>query len=80
MIEHKKQLFHKYGTTKPENEEERIWNPKTKRYEVLNVKVFMDDIYARVKDLEKQKQIEECRRYNLLVRDLEYNGIKVRRR
>ena len=98
-LERKKEIYRKYGTTRPDEEYEEILNPLTERYERYSIRELVDSVWVRIRELEtqkerigetrkfnlkrkaeKEKQIEECRNYNLLVRDLKMSGIEVKRR
>ena len=98
-LEQKKELYRKYGTTRPDEEYEEILNPLIERYEKYSIRELVDSVWVRIRELEtqkerigetrkfnlkrkaeKEKQIEECRNYNLLVRDLKMSGIEVKRR
>lgn len=113
-LEEKRELYRKYGTTKPDEEfemhngklvsirvlvDERVNELKAQRARDLeiakcreyNLRKKAEDERKReecrqynlkwkAEQKKKQKQIEEARRYNLMVRDLEMNGIEVKRR
>lgn len=65
-LEEKKELYRRYGTTRPDEEYEEILNPLTEKYEVYSIRELVDSVRARIKELEAQKeQIQKCREYNL---------------
>ncbi len=113
-LEEKKELYRRYGTTKPDEEfemhdgklvsvrvlvDERVNELKAQRARDLeiakcreyNLRKKAEDerklkecreynLKWKAEQEEKQKQIEDCRKYNLMVRDLEMSGIEVKRR
>ena len=113
-LEENKELYRKYGTTKPDEEfeihdgrlvsirvmvDERANELKAQRAKDLeiakcreyNLRKKAEDerkreeyrqynLKRKAEQEKKQQEIEECRRYNLMVRDLEMSGIEVRRK
>jgi len=91
-LDEKRELFRKYRTTRPDDELEVIFNPITRTYEKYTIRELVDSVWKKIREIEAQreinlrrrateeKRIEEVRKHNLLIRDLEMSGIRVRKR
>lgn len=63
-IEHKRQLFEKYGTTNPDNEFINVWNEEKYSYELFNVREFVDSVNERIKEV----KMGEIRKLNPMIK------------
>ena len=62
-------------------EEVRAFNLRLKAEQERKLKECREyNLKWKAEQERKQQEMEECRRYNLLVRDLQMSGIEVRRR